>query len=145
MERKRLYSKILKKKNLKNTPIFCASFIGFCLPACRCLLSGNGFVGETWSLWTISSPSMWPKVCYKITSIAGRIVCARKYIKSCSDLFGQRSRLWFQKISIPLPRIVLPIRPLHPLGISVPEGSCITPPTPQEFPIFLFMVLFCHI
>ena len=38
--------------------------------------------------------------------------------------------VWFQKISIPLPRMVLPIRPPHPLGISVPEGSCITPHPP---------------
>ena len=46
-----------------------------------------------------------------------------------------------------LPWGVLPIRPPppHPLGISVPEGSCITPLPPQEFPIFLFMVLICHI
>ena len=37
--------------------------------------------------------------------------------------------VWFQKISIPppSPRMVLPIRPPHPLGICVPEGSCITP------------------
>ena len=40
------------------------------------------------------------------------------------------SIVWFQKISIPLPRMVLPIRPPHPLGISVPEGSCITPHPP---------------
>ena len=32
---------------------------------------------------------------------------------------------------IPLPRMVLPIRPPHPLGISVPEGSCITPHPPE--------------
>ena len=38
--------------------------------------------------------------------------------------------VWFQKISIPLPQMVLPIRPLHPLGISVSEGSCITPHPP---------------
>ena len=38
--------------------------------------------------------------------------------------------VWFQKISIPPPRMVLPIRPPHPLGISVPEGSCITPHPP---------------
>ena len=38
----------------------------------------------------------------------------------------------FQKISIPPPppRMVLSIRPPHPLGISVPEGSCITAPPP---------------
>ena len=34
--------------------------------------------------------------------------------------------VWFQKISIPLPLMVLPIRPPHPVGISIPEGSCIT-------------------
>ena len=38
--------------------------------------------------------------------------------------------VWFQKISVPLPRMVLPIRPPHPLGISVPEGSCTTPHPP---------------
>ena len=38
--------------------------------------------------------------------------------------------MWFQKISIPLPRMVLPIRPPHPLKISIPEGSCITPHPP---------------
>ena len=34
------------------------------------------------------------------------------------------------EISIPLPRMVLPIRPPHPLKISIPEGSCITPHPP---------------
>ena len=38
--------------------------------------------------------------------------------------------VWFQKISIPLPLMVLPIRPPHPVGISIPEGSCITPHPP---------------
>ena len=38
--------------------------------------------------------------------------------------------VWFQKISIPLPRMVLPIRPPHPLGIFAPEGSYITPYPP---------------
>ena len=41
--------------------------------------------------------------------------------------------VWFQKISIPPPRMVLPIIPPHPLRISVPEGSCITPPPPRNF------------
>ena len=41
--------------------------------------------------------------------------------------------VWFQKISIPPPRMVLPIIPPHPLRISVPEGSCITPPPPMNF------------
>ena len=31
------------------------------------------------------------------------------------------------------PRMVLPIIPPHPLRISVPEGSCITPPPPRNF------------
>ena len=44
----------------------------------------------------------------------------------------------FQKISIPPPRMVLPIRPPpHPLGISVPEGSCLTP-HPPGISYFLF-------
>ena len=38
--------------------------------------------------------------------------------------------VWFKKISIPLPRMVLSIRPPHPLRISVPEGLCITPIPP---------------
>jgi len=46
------------------------------------------------------------------------------------SVFFQSCIAWFQKISISLPRVVLPIRPPHPLGISVPEGSCITPHPP---------------
>ena len=38
--------------------------------------------------------------------------------------------VWFQKISIPLLLMVLPIRPPQPVGIFVPEGSCITPHPP---------------
>ena len=38
-----------------------------------------------------------------------------------------------RKYPYPPPRMVLPIRPPHPLGISVPEGSCITPPPPRNF------------
>ena len=49
---------------------------------------------------------------------------------SVSKLNPRIENVWFQKISIPLPRMVLPIRPPHPLGISVPEGSCITPHPP---------------
>ena len=39
--------------------------------------------------------------------------------------------VWFRKISIPLPLMVLTIRTPHPVGISVPEGSCITPHPPE--------------
>ena len=51
------------------------------------------------------------------------------HYKTCSKKL-QSCNVWFQKISIPLARMVLPNRPPHPLGISVPEGSCITPHLP---------------
>ena len=49
--------------------------------------------------------------------------------------------VWFHKISIsppPPPRMVLSIRPPHPRGISVPEGSCITAPLPLGISYFPF-------
>ena len=53
--------------------------------------------------------------------------------------------VWFQKISIPPSRMVLPIRPPPPPRNFRSRGVMYNPPTPQEFPIFFFMVLMCHI
>ena len=66
----------------------------------------------------------------------------KKNINAVTRKYGQRPHfkipnskisynVWFQKISIPLPRMVLSIRPPHPLRISVPEGLCITPIPPR--------------
>ena len=44
------------------------------------------------------------------------------------------------------PRMVLLIRPFPPPSRNFcSRGVMYNPPTPQEFPIFLFMVLICHI
>ena len=62
----------------------------------------------------------------KISLDRARILTRRKNLvtKKIRDVL---QIVWFQKISIPPQRMVLPIRPPHPLRISVPEGSCILP------------------
>ena len=68
--------------------------------------------------------------CLHVASHAGVFRRARFSSLPTNACSTKNNIVWFQKISIPSPRMVLPIRPPHPLGISVPEGSCITPHSP---------------
>ena len=86
---------------------------------------------------------------YHLFSVIYAFLCCtfcENYWKARKHISVFKNNVWFQKISIPLPWMVIRIRPPHPLGISFPEGSCITPHPPDSrsyLKLFLIYAVAC--